>query len=299
MYGSKFATALSKALAARSSTEFAAAVATATTVVVVASSNNGSRTSREEEQQQQQQLKHSSSCNQSSSFSLPPLRLPQTLCQQLVEAPDHHRHAGAEHSPPVKNRFSRLGRHRTIEKLRETETRGTLEAKYDLDHEHPLGEGAFGAVFTAQRRTTREKVAIKKIPKQFTSDTNFQREMHALLHIRRYGGHPNICGLRENFDEGSYYYLVLDLVAGGEMFDHLCNLGPYSEADAARLVREVASALAFCHGVGLVHGDLVRQNYRLFVCTVTVCKAMLYSLIRMTYFSILNIETRKSHAQYR
>jgi serine/threonine protein kinase len=42
------------------------------------------------------------------------------------------------------------------------------------------------------------------------------------------------------------------------MVDHLCRQGPYSEADAARLVREVASALAFCHGIGLVHGDLVR-----------------------------------------
>ena len=68
----------------------------------------------------------------------------------------------------------------------------------------------------------------------------------------------NQSALRENFEEGPYYYLVLDLVSGGEMFDHLSQQGPYSEADAARLVREVASALAFRHGVGLVHGDLVR-----------------------------------------
>ena len=84
--------------------------------------------------------------------------------------------------------------------------------------------------------------------------------MEALLHIRQHGGHPNICRLRENFDEGQYYYLILDLVSGGEMFDHLVNQGPYSEADAARLIREVASALAFCHGIGLVHGDLVSSD---------------------------------------
>lgn len=40
------------------------------------------------------------------------------------------------------------------------------------------------------------------------------------------------------------------------MFDQLCNNGPYSEADAARLVMETASAVAFLHGVGLVHADL-------------------------------------------
>jgi len=68
--------------------------------------------------------------------------------------------------------------------------------------------------------------------------------------------------LQENYDEGNYYYLVLDLVSGGEMFDQLCSEGAYSEADAARLVREVANALAFMHGIGIVHGDLKRECRR-------------------------------------
>ena len=84
--------------------------------------------------------------------------------------------------------------------------------------------------------------------------------MDAFLHIRKSGGHPNICGLRENFDEGDYYYLILDLVQGGEMFDHLIKDGAYSEADAARLVTEVGSALSFLHGIGLVHSDLKPEN---------------------------------------
>ena len=47
------------------------------------------------------------------------------------------------------------------------------------------------------------------------------------------------------------------------MFDHLINNGAYSEADAARLFREVGSALAFLHGIGLVHGDLKPENLML------------------------------------
>jgi hypothetical protein len=39
----------------------------------------------------------------------------------------------------------------------------------------------------------------------------------------------------ENFDEGDYYYVVLDLVVGGEMFDALCADGAYSEADVSEL----------------------------------------------------------------
>jgi hypothetical protein len=45
--------------------------------------------------------------------------------------------------------------------------------------------------------------------------------MNALLHIRAHGVHPNICMLRENFDEEDDYLLVLDLLDGGEMFEHL------------------------------------------------------------------------------
>ena len=63
--------------------------------------------------------------------------------------------------------------------------------------------------------------------------------------------------LRENFDEDDDYLLVLDLVDGGEMFEHLIEHGAYSEADASRLLRQVASALDFVHGIGLVHAGRV------------------------------------------
>ena len=57
--------------------------------------------------------------------------------------------------------------------------------------------------------------------------------------------------------------MILDLVEGGEMFDHLVDHGAYSEADAARLVREVASALDFLHGIGVVHNDIKPENLML------------------------------------
>ena len=44
---------------------------------------------------------------------------------------------------------------------------------------------------------------------------------------------------------------------------YCCVSGAYSEADAARLMREIASALAFLHGTGCVHGDLKPENLML------------------------------------
>jgi hypothetical protein len=156
-------------------------------------------------------------------------------------------------------RRTRLARRATIRKMDENQSRDTLRSKYAVDWDDPLGEGGFGAVYLATDRRTGEKVACKKIDKKFTDDSSFQHEMNALLHLRKAGGHPNICSLREHFNEDGYYYLILDLVQGGEMFDHLVANGAYSEADAARLVREVASALAFVHGMDTTHGMCERH----------------------------------------
>jgi Protein kinase domain len=131
-----------------------------------------------------------------------------------------------------------------------------LTDKYLVDWNTVLGEGAYGSVHPARLRATGEKVALKKINRHYTNESTFQIETDALLRLYDNGGHPNISGLRDMYEDHSYYYLILDLVTGGEMFEHLINYGAYSEADAARLMFEVSSALAFLHGVGIVHMDL-------------------------------------------
>lgn len=158
---------------------------------------------------------------------------------------------------------SKISRSRTEKLMQETSTTNKLRSMYDVQWQRPLGEGGFGTVYLGTEKSSGELVAVKKIAKNLTSDSSFQQEMDAFLQIRQSGGHPNICGLRQHFEEGNFYYLILDLVQGGEMFDHLIENGPYSEADAARLVREVASALAFLHGIGVVHGDLKPENLML------------------------------------
>jgi serine/threonine protein kinase len=182
---------------------------------------------------------------------LSPLSEQRVKCEAPVWIPAHF------------SNVSRIRRQHTFDRMGDTAVKETLESKYAVQWRKPLGEGTFGNVYLAKDRKTGERLAVKKIPKKFTSNTNFQREMDALLYLRDNGGHPHICGLKENYDENDHYYLVLDLVSGGEMFDHLCAHGAYSEADAARLVREIASALSFLHGIGIVHGDMKPENLML------------------------------------
>jgi serine/threonine protein kinase len=155
-----------------------------------------------------------------------------------------------------------LGRKGTLEWMDRTASRRvSLKSKYNLGHE--LGVGSFGAVIAATCRANGQGVAIKRLPKEFTSSTAVQRELQALLRIQAAGGHPNLCGLHEHFDEGPDYSLVLDLVSGGELFEALCRDGPMYEADAARLICQMSSALAFMHSLGTVHADLKPENVML------------------------------------
>jgi serine/threonine protein kinase len=146
-----------------------------------------------------------------------------------------------------------------LHRMRSVKGRG-LNDKYKVDWDIVLGEGAYGYVHPARLAVTGEKVALKKISRRYTDSSAFMNEIDALLRIYDNGGHPNISGLRDSYEDQKYYYLILDLVTGGEMFEHLINFGAYSEADAARLMHEIASALAFLHGVGVVHADLKPEN---------------------------------------
>jgi hypothetical protein len=155
----------------------------------------------------------------------------------------------------------RIQRALTSKRMAAEKSRRTFFSVYEVQFNDPLGSGAYGDVYLCRERSTGEECALKKIPKEFTDRDEFQREMNTLLHIRANGGHPNICMLRENFDEEDDYMLVFDLVDGGEMFEHLIKHGAYSEADASRLLRQVASALDFIHGIGVVHAGTSSHYY--------------------------------------
>ena len=180
--------------------------------------------------------------------NIPPLHSQPCQCEH-ASATTYHSHVMPDHD-------LRLQRAVTSRRMAAEAIKRSFFSLYEVDFDHPLGSGAYGDVYLCRELATGEECALKKISKEFTEDVEFQREMNALLHIRANGGHPNICMLRENFDEEDDYLLVLDLVLGKEMFDHLIEHGAYSEADASRLLRQVASALDFIHGIGVVHADL-------------------------------------------
>ena len=120
-----------------------------------------------------------------------------------------------------------------------------------------LGHGHFAVVNRGVNKETGEAVAIKAIEKGRTDVSAIRREVAILQKV---GSHPNIVALRDVFETEDRWYLVMELVTGGELFERLVKRGPYSEKEASRLMRQMAEAIAWLHSQGVCHRDLKPEN---------------------------------------
>lgn len=72
--------------------------------------------------------------------------------------------------------------------------------------------------------------------------------------------HPNLVRLVDVFESEDKMYLVTELMRGGDLFQHLASRSTFSELEAVRLARQITSAVAAIHAVGVVHCDLKPSN---------------------------------------
>jgi len=122
-----------------------------------------------------------------------------------------------------------------------------------------LGSGAYSTVFLAKHKKTNAEVAVKKITKsQLQSyDHDALKDEVGLL---RKCKHPSIIAFKDFFDEPEYYYLVSEVVEGGELFDRICDKTTYSEAEARALVITLLKTLQYLHKNNIAHRDLKPEN---------------------------------------
>lgn len=62
------------------------------------------------------------------------------------------------------------------------------------------------------------------------------------------------------FDEKDCYFIVMELMSGGDLFDRIGKKKSYNEADARDLVVKMLKAVAFCHTRHIAHCDMKPKN---------------------------------------
>ena len=138
-----------------------------------------------------------------------------------------------------------------------TLVRLTLSLSSNLQSQ--LGEGAFSIVKEVTHRSNRSVYAAKVVTKaKLTKEDEdaLQDEITILKNIN----HSNIITLYDVFDENSYYYLVTEIMLGGELFDRIVTKTFYNEKEARDVCKILFEALNHIHSKGIAHRDLKPEN---------------------------------------
>lgn len=154
-----------------------------------------------------------------------------------------------------------------------------------------LGRGGFSIVRRGMRKSSGEKnvVAIKTLRRLGFMPPGVQRNQagqkglasvglptwkqvsisdalltNEILVMRRIvekvSPHPNVINLYDVYEDASGVHLVLELCAGGELFDRIVSHDRYSEFEAAVVVQQIAEGLKALHNANIVHRDLKPEN---------------------------------------
>ena len=143
-----------------------------------------------------------------------------------------------------------------------------LAGEYSLQRE--IGRGGMGVVYLARDVQLDRDVAIKVLPAHLARDSEARARFLREARMAASLSHPHIVpihrvsevrpGHPERSDGPSIVFFVMSYVEGETLGERIRMRGPLPAAEAARVMREVAWALAYAHGRGIVHRDVKPDN---------------------------------------
>ena len=135
----------------------------------------------------------------------------------------------------------------------------SIKTTYILGRE--LGKGSFGKVLLGQHLHTDMFVAIKVISKSKLKEVPVYGElMKNELEVLENTTHPHITRVFELLEDKKNYFVVMELVSGGNLLDRVIAAKKFSEADAAHVVNQILLALNYMHKKNIAHRDLKPEN---------------------------------------
>jgi serine/threonine-protein kinase len=138
------------------------------------------------------------------------------------------------------------------------EFQAAVAGRYAVERE--LGRGGMGIVYLARDLRLERVVAIKVLPPERARDASsrerFVREARTAAKL----SHPHIIPIHAVEEAGAFVFFVMTYVDGETLGARLQRDGALKPHEAARILREVAWALAYAHGQGVIHRDVKPDN---------------------------------------
>ena len=125
-----------------------------------------------------------------------------------------------------------------------------------------LGSGVHASVYEAEDLTLGRRVALKVVYSGWNDETaqrTFLREARTLARIQ----HPNVVSVWSAAASEGRLLIALEYIEGRNLRQTLAAKGVLPPNEAARIARDIASALAAVHAAGILHRDVNPNNVML------------------------------------
>ncbi len=133
-----------------------------------------------------------------------------------------------------------------------------IAGRYSLERE--LGRGGMGVVYLAREVRLDRPVAIKLLPPSKASDPKLRERFLREARTAAKLSHPNIIPIHAVEEIGEFVFFAMAYIDGETLTDRVRRRGPLPPSEAARVLRDVAWALAHAHGQGVIHRDVKPDN---------------------------------------
>lgn len=153
--------------------------------------------------------------------------------------------------------------------------------------ERVLGQGGMARVYLAVQESLEREVAVKVLSTELVSDPEFCRRFLKEGKVLAQITHPHVVTIFDSGEHQGLFYMCMELIRGGTLEDRIAS-GELSLSHSVEIIKQVASALEWSHGKGLVHRDikpanvLFRDVHTAVLSDFGIAKSMSKNTTRMT-----------------
>jgi eukaryotic-like serine/threonine-protein kinase len=138
------------------------------------------------------------------------------------------------------------------------DVRRQLGDRYAIERE--LGRGGMGAVYLGRDLSLDRLVALKVLPPEFADEGSLRERFLRETRVAASFSHPNIVPVYAVEDRGDLLAFAMGYIEGESLAERVERSGPLEMRSLVRVLQDIAYALAYAHGRGVVHRDVKPEN---------------------------------------
>lgn len=136
---------------------------------------------------------------------------------------------------------------------------GKVQAVYRIGK--VLGYGSFGEIREVEHRESQDQFVVKMMTKRLMTAA-VQKRVQYEIEIQKKMNHPNIAKIIEWFENSQRFYIVQELLAGGELLTRINKQRHrgFTEQEVATVIHQLLMAINYMHRNHVVHRDVKPEN---------------------------------------